>query len=80
MNLTISDDVLEAADLSERDLRIELALALYARGKLSLGKAAEVAQVHVADLMQEMAGREIPLNYGLADLEQDLRTLEKHKG
>lgn len=75
MNLIISDDVLEAADLSERDLRIELALALYARGKLSLGKTAEVAEVPIADLMQEMAEREIPLNYGLADLEQDVRTL-----
>lgn len=78
MKLTIPDDLPEATGLSEQDLLIELALALYSRGKLSLGKAAEVAEIHIADLMREMAGREIPLSYGLADLEQDLRILEKH--
>jgi predicted HTH domain antitoxin len=77
MNVIISDDILEAAELSERDRRVELALALYTRGKLSLGKAAEAAEVPVAELMRRMGDREIHLNYDVADLEQDLRTLEK---
>jgi predicted HTH domain antitoxin len=77
VNLIISDEVLEAAELSERDLRIELALALYTRGNLSLGKAAEVAEVSVSELMRQMGDREIPLNYDAADLEHDLRTLRK---
>jgi predicted HTH domain antitoxin len=77
MNVIISDEILEAAELSERDLRVELALALYTRGKLSLGKAAEVAEVPVAELMQRMGDRDIPLNYDVTDLEHDLRTLRK---
>jgi predicted HTH domain antitoxin len=77
MQLRIPDDLLEATGLSERDLRMELALALYSRGKLSLGKAAEVAEIHIADLMREMADREIPLNYCIADFEHDIRTLAK---
>lgn len=77
MSLTISDEILEAADLTEQDLRIELAVTLYSRGKLSLGKAAEFAEVPIAEFLRRMSDRGIPLNYDAADLEQDLRTLEK---
>jgi predicted HTH domain antitoxin len=53
-------------------LRRELALALYAQGILSFGKAAELAEVSryaFADLVGE---RNIPRHYTTAELAEDL--------
>ena len=57
---------------AEPHLRVELALALYAQGILSFGKAAELAELTrfaFADLTGE---RNIPRHYTEQDLAQDL--------
>ena len=42
--LELPAGLLEAARMTVDDAKLELALALFARGKLSLGKAAELAR------------------------------------
>jgi predicted HTH domain antitoxin len=76
VTLTISDSVVDGLRLPpneiEQRLRLELALALYAQGALSLGKAAELAETtrfHLGELASERA---IPRQYGDEDLAQDL--------
>ena len=76
MTLNIPDSVLQGLRIPEAEiaqrLRTELALALYAQGALSLGKAAELAETNRM-LLGELAGqRGIPRHYGDADLDQDL--------
>ncbi len=51
---------------------IDLALDKYAKRTVSLGKAAELAKVPVADFMRRAAERRIPFNYSLASLQRDL--------
>jgi predicted HTH domain antitoxin len=54
-----------------------LALGLYRENRISLGRAAELCQTPVEQFM-EFAGRhEVALHYGLDDLEEDRRTLQR---
>lgn len=74
--LNIPDSVLQGLRIPEAEiaqrLRTELALALYAQGALSLGKAAELAEMNRM-LFGELAGqRGIPRHYEDAELEQDI--------
>jgi predicted HTH domain antitoxin len=66
--------LLEAARMTADDAKLELALALFARGKLSLGKAAELAGLSVADFQLQMGLRKLPTHYGLDDAAEDAET------
>ena len=56
----------------EPRLRTELALALYAQGILSFGKAAELADTSRFLFAQLVGDRNIPRHYSAADLTRDL--------
>lgn len=56
------------------DAKLELALALFARRKLSLGKAAELAGLSVADFHMQMGTRRLPPHYGSDDAAEDAET------
>ncbi len=72
----IPDDVTDALRLppAERqgELRKELALALYQRGVLALGKAARLADVDRTDFERLLGERKIPRHYSEDDLREDL--------
>ena len=75
MMLNIPDSVLQGlripeAEVAER-LRTELAIALYAQGALSLGKAAELAQMDRMRFGQLVGERGIARHYTDAELTQD---------
>jgi predicted HTH domain antitoxin len=53
-------------------LRTELAIALYAQGALSLGKAAELAEMNRMNFGEMVGERGIARHYGDAELAQDL--------
>jgi predicted HTH domain antitoxin len=76
MTLNIPDSVLQGLRMPEGEvaqrLRTELALALYAQGALSLGKASELAEMPWM-IFGELAGqRGIVRHYGDAELAQDV--------
>jgi len=60
MPVTIPDDVLRQAGLTERDALIEIACRLFDAGKLSLPAAAKLAGLSRADLEIELSQRSIP--------------------
>lgn len=63
--------------LTEREARIDFAVGLYADGKVSLGKAAEVGGIHQQELQHELSRRRIPLNFSVDDLREDVATLDR---
>jgi predicted HTH domain antitoxin len=75
MGVLIPDDVLEAARMTEAELKQEVAVMLYERGKLSLGRATRLAGMGRIEFQQLLAGRQIPMQYDVADLEADIETL-----
>ncbi len=75
-DLVIPRSVLESARLSPDELKCEVAVLLFAQDRLTLGQAARLAGSSQAAFMRVLAEREIPLHYGVEELEQDLRTLD----
>jgi predicted HTH domain antitoxin len=79
MSVVLTDDLVRATHCTEAELRIEIAVMLYAKKKLSLGKAAEVAGLDRWDFQKALGEREVPINYTVEDLHQDLETLKRLK-
>lgn len=76
VTLEIPDDIarqLPAAP-AERDARLllELAVALYAKGTLSLAQGAGLAGLSRLDFGWEVGERGIPRHYGAGELAEDL--------
>jgi len=76
IQLEVPDSVAQALHLPLADQRqqlvLELALALYARGALSFGKARELAQLSKHEFGWLLGQRDIPRHYSAEDLQDDL--------
>ena len=76
MTLTIPSERLGGVALDERDAVVDIAIGLYKREQVSLGRAAEIAGMSSPALLAELARRQIPINYNADDLRADLNTLK----
>lgn len=76
MSLVISEDIVKASGLSEQELILELIILLFQRKKISLGKAAKLAQMPLLHFQHELAMRKISIHYDESDLEIDLKNLQ----
>ena len=56
-----------------RAWKIDYALRLYQEGRVSIGKAAEIAGVSLWEFMDVMVKRKIPLQTSRENLEEDLK-------
>jgi predicted HTH domain antitoxin len=81
VSVEISTELVLAAGLDTGNLSVEtarlLALGLYREDKVSLGRAAELCQMPVEQFMEFAAQHDVALHYGLDELEEDRRTLER---
>jgi predicted HTH domain antitoxin len=73
--LEIPQDVLDSARLTVTELKMELAISLYAQGRLSIGKARELAGLSLWEFRHLLASRRIAPHYDVADLNEDVETL-----
>lgn len=76
LTLEIPGEILNAVRLPpkemEREFRKELALALYQREALSLGKARLLAQMTYWEFEQLLGQRNVTRHYADVDLEEDI--------
>ena len=77
MTLTIPTERLGNVALDERDALVDIAIGLYKRETVSLGRAAEVAGISSVELLAELGRRHIPINYGVEELREDAAALKK---
>jgi predicted HTH domain antitoxin len=73
--IDIPREILHAARLSPAELKRELAITLYAQGRLSFGKARELAGISPWQFQQLLASRLIEIHYGIEEYDNDLKTL-----
>ena len=78
VSIPIPEEFIHATRLSPDDLRIELALHLYEKKKISLGKASELAGMDKVRFMQLLGSREIEVNYDVAEFERDVSVLKEN--
>lgn len=79
MTVTIPDDVLHAARMSESELRQELAVLLFQQDRVTLAQAARLAGTDRVRFQHLLASREIPVHYDVGEFEDDLTTLRELK-
>ena len=77
MPITIPDELLAAAGISEAELKQELALALFQRDRITLAQASRLAGMNRLQFQALLAQREIPVHYDVAEFEEDLDTLQR---
>lgn len=78
MPLTIPDELLQEAGLSERDALVEIACRLFDAGKLTLWSAAKWAGLTRTAFEEELLRRRIPIyRPGPDDLADDLKALDQ---
>lgn len=77
ITLEIPPEVIPATRMTPQELRRELAVHLFQQGRLSFGKAREMAGMTVWTFQQLLGSRGIPVHYDLEDYEEDLATLRE---
>lgn len=77
MTLTIPDEILAKAGLTERDALIEFACRLFDAGKLSLPAATRLTGLSRTSFEQELLDRNIPIyRITLEEFQRDIAALE----
>jgi predicted HTH domain antitoxin len=77
MQVTIADEFLAAAHITEPELKRELAVTLFQQERLTLAQASRLASMSVRDLQSVLADRRIAIHYGCEEFRQDLETLRR---
>ncbi|MBD2232238.1 UPF0175 family protein [Phormidium tenue] len=76
MSVVISDELVEAFQLTPSEFRQEIALHLFQTGRLTIGYASQFAEVPLNEFRQLLKQRNIPLYiYDIEDFDLDLKNL-----
>jgi predicted HTH domain antitoxin len=76
MSVVVPDDILQSAQMSDHELRLEIALMLYKQEKISSGKVRSWTGLNVLEFQHELARRGLCINYDVADFQADMATLD----
>jgi predicted HTH domain antitoxin len=74
MTITIPDEFLRAARMTEQEMAIELAIVMYRHARVPLPQAAEVAGMSSRRFAHLLASRDIPVDSALLRDDQPLAT------
>ena len=75
--MTLELPEIETTNLTPAELRLELACALYARGRISAVTGSHLAGVDLISFQGALKERGIPRNYSLEDFHDDMDALKK---
>ena len=64
-------------DIGLKEVRLEYALDLYRKGKVSLGRAGEIAELSLWEMMDIVREKRIPMPYTVEDVEKDFEIAKK---
>lgn len=78
MSIIISDEILQAAQMTEAELRQEIAVMLFQQERFTLGQASRFAEMSQLQFQRLLASRHIPLHYDIAELQEDVESLKEH--
>jgi predicted HTH domain antitoxin len=75
MVIEIADNIMGKTKLSVGDLKLRIALILFAEEQVTLVQAAKIAGLHQMQFQKELAKRQMPIHYDETDFERDLLTI-----
>jgi predicted HTH domain antitoxin len=74
--IEVPQDILDSARLTTTELKVEMAVYLYAQKRLSIGMARDLANMPLWEFRHLLASRHVPPHYDVPDLEEDIATLQ----
>ncbi|MEL4896879.1 UPF0175 family protein [Crocosphaera sp. Alani8] len=77
MSLLISDEILNSVGLSDQELLVEIAIMLFQKERVSLGKASKIAKMNYVEFQELLATQNIPIHYNIEEFDQDVKTLKE---
>ena len=77
MIIIIYDEILCPTRMTESEMKLEIAVMLFQKEKLTLGQASRFADMNRIAFQHLLASRQIPVHYDVKDLEKDIENLEK---
>jgi len=77
VSIEVPRDIIESAQLTVQEIKLEIAVLLYAQRRLPIGKACELAGVTLPEFRKTLGSRRIPAHYDPEDLEDDVETLRR---
>ena len=77
MSVVISDEVLQASRLTAFELKLEIAVMLFQKEKLSLGQASRLAAMDQLEFQHLLASRKLSVHYDVANFDEDVKTLSQ---
>ena len=79
--LEFPDSILDIFNISEDkfpiELKTQIALFLYEKGKISFGKARELSGLTVWEFMEKLKENHIPIRYDIEEFKEDLKTINE---
>ncbi len=78
ITIDIPDSITHSAELTQAELLREIAVLLFQWERVTLGKAAQIAEMHQFEFQKLLASRKIPVHYGLEDYQADVASLRQH--
>ncbi|MBE9054866.1 MULTISPECIES: UPF0175 family protein [Sphaerospermopsis] len=76
MSVVITDDVLQTIQMSDKELIQEIAILLFTQERFTLGQASNFVGMNQLEFQRLLASRNIPLHYDIAELREDIKSLE----
>jgi len=77
VSIEIPVEILHAARMSPQELKSELAVYLFQRGRLSFGKAREMSGQTVSAFQLLLGSRGITVHYDIGEYESDIAALKE---
>lgn len=78
MSIIISDEIIEASRLTQAEFLQEIAIHLFQAERLTIGYAAQMAQMDQLSFEETLKARKVPLyTYDTEDFEIDLKGLQE---
>jgi len=83
MKITINlpDEVIKVLNIPKdklsTELKIQIAIYFYEKGKLSFGKARELADLSVWEFIEKLKENQVPIKYDVEDFKEDLETIKE---
>lgn len=78
MTVNIPDAITNIKSVSQKDIILALAIQMYIDGEVSLAKAASIVGLHRIEFQKILAEKNIPLNYDIEMLENDILMAQKY--
>ena len=76
-DLLITSEILEELRQTRSELLTDLAVYLYDKGQLSIGRAKKLAGLTQVAFQKELSRKGVLIKYGTEDFEADLETLKR---